>query len=231
MNILNKYLFIFFLTSGFINTLHCAEIPVPLFKFKTLYIKYKISGDFQEGTEEVFIKENKWCFIRNISIWLDDKKEATKEKYLEIDNGITYYKIDLKTLEAIKRKSTKQFSIEIKEKEDLIREEMTRFQDKIISKYGEKVSKTNLKYKILDKECNTYEFLGVKSYIWNNIILKQEMKNFLGYSLKEAIELKIDEDISDDKFSPPKNIEIIGKPLSWDNLMEQLQKSLLNIGN
>ncbi len=186
-----------------------AEDSQPPYPFKSAIVNYKISGSIQQGTEKLYIDEHgrKTRKERNTTITILGTKKA--DSTIEIDDGKYHYRIDLIKKTGEKSPSYSKMAEEIlKSMSPEQKEEMKEVGKEILSGLkSEGVMKPIGKGKILGKECEIYEVMGVKTYKWKNLALKIESP-MLGNMAQEATELKIDCPIPPDKFKPPAGIKL-----------------------
>lgn len=69
--------------------------------------------------------------------------------------------------------------------------------------------------KILNRNCEIWEGMGTKVWIWEGLTLKTEF-NLMGHWVTEAVRIEINPKISKDKFKVPEGIEISNQDLDFD---------------
>ncbi len=213
MIILNKkFSFLLGIVFFFSSSVFSMEKIMPLIRFDTLYIKYIIEGEYEKGAEEVFIKGDKYLTIKEIKYTGKDK-----QKIMELDDGFFYYKIDLLSKTGIKRSSL----IQQNKQQKTVKQHMD-YTSAVTSSLKGHVKSGNTEV-VLGKTCNIYVFLGVSTSIWNNIILKKEMNNILGYSLTKATILNVDAPLADNIFKVPDDV-IIEDGKDWEQELEGLKQ-------
>jgi len=181
----------------------------PKYPFKSAVVTYRISGSIQEGTQTLTIDDHgrKTRTERDTTLTLMGKKQ--KESIVEIDDGESLYRIDLvkKTGE-----KTQSFSRVARE---MVRS-MSPAQKKALEDIGKELAKGHAttgevkqagKGKVLGRECDVYEAMGMKSWLWNNLPLKKESPA-LGNMVQEAVEINLDKPIPPEKFKPPPGVTI-----------------------
>lgn len=187
-----------------------APKPYP---FKSAVIKYRIGGSIQQGTQTLYIDDygNKTRTERDTVISVIGSKR--KDSSLEIDDGNYHYRIDLLRKTGEKQPSysrrademVKAMSADQKREMETLGKEMAR------GLTGAEEMKASGKGVILGKECKTYDLMGVKSWLWNNLALKMENPG-LGNMVQEAVEIAVDVPIDADKFKPPSDVVITEAP-------------------
>ncbi|MEI6634511.1 MAG: hypothetical protein WCP22_11940 [Chlamydiota bacterium] len=181
----------------------------PKYPFKTAVVTYRISGSIQEGTQVLTIDDygRKTRTERDTTLTLMGKKQ--KESIVEIDDGESLYRIDL-----VKKTGEKTPSFSRVAREMV--QSMSPAQKKTLDDIGKELAKGRAaagivkqagKGKVLGRECDVYEAMGMKSWLWNNLPLKKESPS-LGAMVQEAVEINLDLPIPPEKFKPPLGVTI-----------------------
>lgn len=186
-----------------------AEPPKP-YPFKSAIVTYKISGSLQNGSETLYIDDYGRKTRTERSTTMTLMGMAEKDNTLEIDDGKYRYVIDLAEKTGTKMPSASRMAQEMLEK-------MSPEQKKAMEEIGMEIVKGLSgkedfkpigKGKVIGKECEIYEIMGMKTWQWKNLVLKMEGPS-LGNMLQEATELKVDCPIPAGSFKPPAGIKII----------------------
>lgn len=183
------------------------------YPFKSAIIKYRMDGSIQQGTQTLYIDDHgkKTRTERETTINVMGAKR--KDSSLEIDDGNHHYRIDLM------RKTGEKLPSYSRRAEEMVKA-MSADQKKEMEALGKELAKgltgtekmkPSGKGVILGKECEMYDLMGVKSWLWNNLALKIE-NPALGNMAQEAVELSVDVPIDADKFKPPSDIAIKETP-------------------
>jgi hypothetical protein len=181
----------------------------PRYPFKSAVVRYRISGSIQEGTQTLTIDDygRKTRTERDTTLTLMGKKQ--KESIVEIDDGEALYRIDL-----IKKTGEKTPSFSMVAR-DMV-QSMSPTQKKALEEIGRELAKGRAaagevkqmgKGKVLGRECDVYEAMGMKSWLWNNLPLKKESPS-LGNMVQEAVEIRLGEPVPPEKFKPPTGISL-----------------------
>lgn len=181
----------------------------PRYPFKSAVITYRISGSIQEGTQVVTIDDHgrRARTDRDTTLFLMGRKH--KESIVEIDDGESFYRIDLVKKTGEKSPSPSRIAAE------MVRS-MSPAQKKELEKVGRELAKGHTasgelkragKGKVLGRECDIYEAMGMKTWLWNNLSLRKESPS-LGSMVQEAVEIRVDEPIPPDRFTPPRGVTI-----------------------
>lgn len=176
--------------------------------FSTAIITYECKG-LQNGKEVAYIDAANNKVAIEDSLQTGEGEFIIKENTRTIFDGSISYRIDLD-----KRKAT---SIKVEG-------------DPISSWFGEQLymGMATRKTSFLGKECNLYEKNGSSLIFWNGILLKEQIANPMGekYNIaKEAVDIKLDIPISQDKFMVPADMPV--KTLEED--LKDLSKGLEEI--
>lgn len=185
----------------------------PRYPFTTAIVTYRISGSIQEGTQVLTIGDHgrKTRIDRDTTLSIMGNKQ--KESITEIDDGEWCYRIDHARNTCEK---TPSFSRVARE---MVRS-MSPEQQKAYEKMGRELAegrsssgelKRAGKGTVLGRECDVYEAMGMKTWLWNNLPLKKESPS-LGNMVQEAVELRLDEPLPPDRFAPPKGAAITEPP-------------------
>jgi len=182
----------------------------PRYPFKSAVVVYKISGTIQEGTQTLFIDDHGRTTRTERDTTLTLLGRTQKESIVEIDDGEWIYRIDQikKTAEKtpsyarLAREMVRSMSPAQKTAFEEIGRELTR--GHAIS--GEVAGKG--KEKVLGRDCDLYEAMGITTWLWNNLPLKKKSPS-LGDMVQEAVELKVDVPIPPEKFLPPRGMRIL----------------------
>jgi hypothetical protein len=199
----------------FVIIIAAAVLPAraeerPRYPFKSAVVVYKISGTIQEGTQTVFIDDHGRKMRTERDTALTILGRTQKESIVEIDDGEWIYRIDLVKKTAEKAPSYSRIAREMvgamspaqKTAFEEIGRELTR--GHAVS--GEVASKG--KEKVLGRDCDLYEAMGMTTWLWNNLPLRKKSPS-LGDMVQEAVELKVDVPIPPEKFLPPRGMKIL----------------------
>ena len=185
----------------------------PRYPFKSAVITYRISGSIQEGTQVLTIDGHgrRTRTDRDTTLSLMGRKQ--KESIVEIDDGESFYRLDL-----VKKTGEKTVSPS-KIAGDIVRS-MSPDQKKALEDVGRELAKGQAvsgelkragKGKILGRECDIYEAMGMKVWLWNGLALRKESPS-LGSMVQEAVEIRVDEPIPAERFTPPAGVAITEQP-------------------
>lgn len=181
----------------------------PRYPFKSAVVVYKIGGTIQEGTQTVFIDDYGRRTRTERSTTLTILGRAQRESIVEIDDGEWSYRIDLIKKTAEKTPSFSRLAREtvrtMSPAQKTAFEEIGRELTKGHTASGEIARKG--KGKVLGRDCDVYEAMGMTTWIWKNLPLKKESPS-LGNMVQEAVELNVDVPIPPEKFLPPPGVEI-----------------------
>lgn len=192
--------FFFSIFSGYSRSLPSAEIPMGANKFESIKVTYKISGKYQTGTEEFIQKGDKT--YRKILIETKIMSNIFRENTLEIDDGVTFYRINLINKSGIKLPSLNKLKKEMITKNPQLFQNSEHNPLKISPKSGLQEKKES----VLGKECNVYLNNNKLVYIWEDIIL-QEIWEVFGKIAKTADNLEVNIPVEENIFFVPKNIK------------------------
>lgn len=174
------------------------------FPFKSAIIKYKISGDMQNGEQELYIDDygEKNCSIMDIAMTMGGFNTTTQN--MTINNGNDFYNIDLSKKTGIKATIDK----EQREKMKDIAKKIVPTPEEMEKSWNKVGTET-----ILGKPCDIYEGEGMKAWLWKKVMLKTEFSMMGNYTM-EAISLDIDVSIPNSRFEPPSDITITEQDLA-----------------
>ncbi|MCX6354319.1 MAG: hypothetical protein NTZ78_05370 [Candidatus Aureabacteria bacterium] len=175
------------------------------FSSKSAIVTYRITGSIQQGTETLYISDRGKKTRVEKETTLTIMGNARKQSRLEIDDGEFHYTIDLIA-------KTGEKSASPAKRADAMVNSMSAEQKKAMEIAGRELArgkemKAMGKGKILGKECDIYELMGVKTWKWNGLALKTESPA-MGNMVREATNLTLDTSIPEDKFIPPSGITI-----------------------
>jgi len=187
-----------------ISIAHSKEYP-----FTSAIVSYRITGSIQQGTETLYIADRGRRTRIEKDTTLTIMGNARKQSRIEIDDGEFRYTIDLIA-------KTGEKSASPAKRADAMINSMSAGQKKAMEMAGRELArgvaggkemKAVGKGKILGKECDIYELMGVKTWKWNGLALKTESPA-MGNTVQEATELTLDTPIPEDTFTPPPGITI-----------------------
>lgn len=181
-----------------------AEIPMGANKFKSIKINYSVKGKYQNGYEN-FIQKNDKTY-RETYLQTKILANTFKEHTLEIDDGVTFYRINLINNTGIKLPSLNKLKKEMIQKNPHLFKDGKHHPLRITPTKG----KLKLKETIQGKECESYLHNNKIIYIWEDIIL-QEVWEVFGKTIKRAESLEINGKIKDKIFQVSKNIKFRDK--------------------
>lgn len=185
----------------------------PRYPFRSAVITYRISGSIQEGTQVLTIDDHgrRTRTDRTTTLSLMGRKQ--KESIVEIDDGESLYRIDLLKKTGVKTPSPSRIAGE------MVRS-MSPSQKRAFEEIGKELAKGHAasgelkrsgKGKVLGRECDVYEAMGMKTWLWNNLSLRKESPS-LGNMVQEAVEIRVDEPVPPGRFKPPPGITITESP-------------------
>ena len=182
----------------FITTLVQAQEK---FQFKSAVVKYKISGDYQNGEMEMYIDDygEKRCIITKIDMTMGEIKTSSHNMMIFTENAV--YNINLAEKTGTKTTLTPE------QKERLLQMAKQMSLDKIES-MGKKVGTET----ILGKPCDVYEISGMKIWLWKGLNLKSET-SMMGKYTSEAVSVGVNTRISASQFKPPSDVKILEQSL------------------
>ena len=182
----------------FITTLVQAQEK---FQFKSAVVKYKISGDYQNGEMEMYIDDygEKRCIITKIDMTMGEIKTSSHNMMIFTENAV--YNINLAEKTGTKTTLTPE------QKERLLQMAKQMSLDKIES-MGKKVGTET----ILGKPCDVYEISGMKIWLWKGLNLKSETSMMCKYT-SEAVSVGVNTRISASQFKPPSDVKILEQSL------------------
>lgn len=190
--------------------------PAPLrageasaYPFRTAVITYKITGSIQEGTQVLTIDDygRRTRIDRDTTLTILGRKQ--RESTTEIDDGEWYYRIDRARKTGEKRRSFSKVAGE------MVRS-MSAEQKNAYAELGRELAKGRSasgdlkragKGKVMGRDCDIFEAMGTKTWLWNNLPLRKESPA-LGDMVQEAVAIAVDEPIPPGRFIPPKEIAI-----------------------
>jgi len=188
------------------------------YPFKSAIIEYAYSGN-STGTAQHYIDNYGW---RNAQYTQQKTKSfgsTTESNNLVIIDDSVVYSIDLVTKKGIKTRIT---NLNKKEIEDWSKE-----MDSIWKGNGFKKVGTG---EVLGKQCDIWEGMSTKSWIWQNLVLKTET-NLFGKTVMEATRIDVGASIPKDKFAIPEGIELTEGTIDLsdpvlDTLRNEIKKGL-----
>ena len=181
------------------------EIGKKRYYVESGYIKYKISGN-TTGTEEIYF--DKWGEKeRKITKTVTKTTfygvtNTKKENSMHILNGDVSYGIDLKNKTGVK---TLNAGVTTMSAMSTDRSPRTMSKEMLKKMGGKKIGEGE----ILGKKCEIWKALGTKLWIWKGIPLKISTKMLGIERTTEAVEMRVDIPIKDDKFEVPADIKIV----------------------
>ena len=208
-----RNLFLFFAVTFILS--ECVVSRAGDFPYDSAVITYRVSGQTQNGEEILRVKGEKTSRRRNLTIKIFDRLE--NRDTLEIDDGEYVYNIDLNAKIGTKMFNPRKFLEDLSPSE---REILDRSGRALVMGISGKLDHQPIgREKILGKECDVYQIEGIKSWLWEGIPLKTEMR-IMGVITQEATDVRIDVPVSDNHFRVPGGIKIT-------DITEQ-QKQLVN---
>jgi hypothetical protein len=191
-----------------------AQDEMMMFKAKSGILEYKLSGK-TTGTETVYFDNHGRREARFTESTTTILGMTTTEKTLNIKLDSVVYSIDLKektgTRTVMPWDPSTMTEAEWKEWEEWGKNTM---QDMGFKKTGEE--------KILGHNCDIWEGLGSKIWMWENMALKTEV-NMMGQWLIEATKIDFNTRISQDKFKVPKDIKIVSYDHEYEAAEHEVQ--------
>lgn len=183
--------------------------------FKTAIITYKDSGELYNGEEVVYIDAVNGRISKDTRV---EGKLGCAVKNIhqrEICDGKTLCKINLED------KTAPSFAVKNGDYISNI------FMEGMYRKYYKEQKQ------FLGKDCKVYSSMpGEEFYFWNGILLKQKMVHHpMGDRFnvtKEAVDIKLDLPIPDDKFTAPSGIKVMTPEQTMENL-KKMYEELRNI--
>lgn len=195
-------LFILLLTALLpVHDLSFAENSIA---FQSAVIQYELKGK-NTGSETLYIKGKN---VRSITHFITAQGiPVILIDMLSVDDGKHLYVIDLN-----QRVGARFRSRESKPFEEMSSEEINQYRKDLLlglpqaGRYDEIDSDT-----VLGRSCSVFlipaEKINTRIWVWNNLILKSEIEGMLTFS-KEAKDMEIDAQVSNDLFKIPDDIKI-----------------------
>ncbi len=186
-----------------LSVLCAQENNIKVYTVKSGIIEYKYSGSMS-GTETVYFdnygqKETKYQNIE-VSI-MGTKQKMNKTIYSTLESIIT---VDNNTKTGMKIPNPIN-SVLPKDK----KQEVKDLGIKLMEKMGAKKVGNE---KVLDKDCEVWEMMGNKFYIWNGFMIKSDV-NMMGMKTTViATKIELDVNVPADKFEVPKDIKFQKMP-------------------
>lgn len=193
-----------------------------MYKARSGIIEYKLTGN-STGSETWYFDDHgkREAHYKNATTKVMGM--TTEEKTLSLRIDSVLYEIDLNektgTRTVIPFDPSELTDEEIREWEALGKQMM---EDMGFEKVG--------KEKILGYDCEIWEGMGTKMWIWDGLSLKSEV-NILGQWVSEATKVETNTKISGDKFRIPEGIEIMEEGYVYeDEDMEEIDDSFDSLG-
>jgi len=159
---------------------------------KSAYIEYVHSGS-TNGTETLYVDNHGRISARYSELTTKSLGSTTKTKQIVIQKDSIVYTIDAEKRTGVKQ--TIPFKPEDVEKWADTAEEM--YKDLGFKKTGEGV--------VLGKQCDIWEGMSSKIWIWQNLSLKSEI-NIFGKTVIEAKKVEVGGSVDKSKFEIPSDI-------------------------
>jgi hypothetical protein len=176
------------------------NIPAKPRAFKTAIITYNLSG-LQNGEEIVYIDGNKFATDVNVTETIAGVSRESKVRYFF--DGENVFVVNCKNQEAIKMNLPQAKGI--------------KDNTPVYLNEGSFKNYPVENEKLLNRDCKVYKVGENKFYFCDGILLKQIM--YGEYDLtKEAIDIKIDVPVPEEKFKVPDNFKIIDEKESLRDL-------------
>jgi hypothetical protein len=184
---------------------------------KSAIVEYKCTGT-NTGTEILYLDNNGRLSARYSQLTTKAFGSSNKTDQIVIQNESTTYTIDLINKTGVK--ST--LKMDEKEMKEWTETAETIWKDMGFEKTGEGT--------VLGKNCDIYEGMSTKIWVWKNLALKTEI-NMFGKSTIEATRLEVDIPIDNNKFRVPDGIKMTEENIEVnkqvkDSLSNQLKKGL-----
>lgn len=187
---------------------------------KSAYIEYVHSGS-STGTETYYMDHNGKVSARYTELTTKSFGSTEKTSQIMIQKDSVFYTIDL-----LKKTGVKQtIHIDPKDVEKWAKSAEEAWTDMGFKKTGEEV--------LLGKNCEIWEGMSSKIWVWQNFALKTEM-NVFGKSVIEAKKVETGLSIDNSKFEIPDGITMTESTLDtsdpvFDSLGKGLEKGLKDL--
>ena len=177
------------------------------YKAKSGIIEYKLSGN-TKGKETLYFDDHGRMEARYTEAETSMLGMTSKQNSLTIRVDTILYSIDLNEMTGTKMTvsfdPSKMSKAEQKEWEEWGKEMM---EDLGFEKVGEG--------KILGKNCEIWEGMGTKVWVWESLTLKSEV-SLMGEWINEATDINLNVKVDKDKFKIPEGVEITDTGISYD---------------
>ena len=192
------------------------------YPFKSAIVKYSISGDFQKGTETLYIDDYGARTRTERHVTMTIMGMTQKDDEIVIDDGAFMYRIDLdkktgtktRSISSEVEKAFAQMSPEQKQAMEKIGREMVK------GLTGKNEIKPVGTGTVLGRECEIYDVMGARSWQWKKLVLRMESPG-MGNMKQVAVELKVNCPIPEDAFRPPDGVTIVDYSAMTGAAMQQ----------
>ena len=187
---------------------------------KSAYIEYVHSGS-SNGTETMYMDQNGRVSARYSELTTKSFGSTTKSNQVTIQHDSVFYAIDMDKKTGVKQ----TIHIDPKDVEKWTKTAEQAWTDMGFKKTGEG--------EILGKNCDIWEGMSSKIWVWQNFALKTEM-NLFGKSVIEAKKIDIGGSIDKSKFELPDGItwteaNFNASDPAFDSLGKGLEKGLKDL--
>jgi len=184
---------------------------------KSAIVEYVYSGA-TTGTESYYMDNNGRLSARYSQLSTKSFGSTTKTNQLVIQKDSIIYTIDLDKKTGVKQ----TFQISEKDMEKWAKTADSVYTDLGFKKTGEEV--------LLGKQCEIWEGMSSKVWVWKNLAIKTET-NLFGKHIMEATKVEIDVSIPKSKFAIPDGITMTESTINasdpvMDSLGSDLKKGL-----